>query len=265
MSDKPADSVNSYAKYEPGNDKGEYISSDGLPRVWDGTKWLSPKDALEAGVIEKEAIKEDLSDEDLGHLKAYSGSSCLYKIPGFFVLDLVDSEYSRGRDKPLFFDDLAKAKAEFWKAVKKTVTSGGVNLEDIGRMVHYRSVYSEDGCGENWETASVYDCPGFAVIDYGSFPDTCDVPRFEIHDDVASAKCEVESFVDDLEMNAQDNIEYEWKVAVWNEGEEEVTYGASWQEEVEEEEEDEGDQDDEIVSEDENDTDEENDTAPEAK
>ncbi len=70
-------------------------------------------------------------------------------------------------------------------------------------------------------------------------------------------KSEVESFVDGLEMNAQDNIEYEWKVAVWNEGEEEVTYGASWQED--EEEEDEGDSDDE------DDSDEENDTAPEAK
>ena len=264
MSDKPTKKAKLFSKCEPGTAKGQYLTSDGLPRVWDGSKWLSPKDALEGGIIEKEAIKEDLSEEDLGHLKAYGGGSCLYKIPGFFVLDLVDSDYSRVRDKTLFFDDLAKAKAEFWKAVKETVASGGVNLDDIGRMVHYRSVYSEDGCGENWETASVYDCPGFAVIDYGSFPDTCDVPRFEIYADVASAKYEVESFVDDLEMNAQDNIDYEWKVAVWNEGEEEVEYGASWQEEGEEEEEE---QDDggEAGNEEDSDEEDDDDATPEAK
>ena len=159
-------------------------------------------------------------------------------------MDLTDSRYARSGEKPLFFEDLEKAKAEYWEAIHEAVTSGELDPSDIGRKVHTRSVYSEDGCGENWETARVYECPGFAVIDYGSFPCTCDVPRFEIHDDIDAAKRALESFVDELEMNAQGNIDYTWRASVWNEGEEKVFYGASWQEEEEEEEEEEDDDDD---------------------
>jgi hypothetical protein len=259
MAKKPARRVNPFAKCEPGTDTGEYILDDGQPRVWDGSKWLSPKDALEAEIIDKYRIMEKMTDDDLGHLKEYSGNSCLWKIPGYFVLDLANSDYANGREKLEFFDDLEKAKAEFWKAIKESVESGEVSLEDIGRLVHYRSVYTEDGCGENWETAEVYDCPGFAVIDYGAFPDTCDVPRFEIYRDVDSAKRELESFVEGLESDAEGNIEYEWKASVWNEGEEEVTYGASWQEEEEED----GDDDDEEDGEDE--SEEGDESTPEAK
>jgi hypothetical protein len=75
------------------------------------------------------------------------------------------------------------------------------------------------------------------------------VPRFEIHDDVDEAKSTLESFVDELECNAQGNIDYKWRATVWNEGEEEVEYGASWQDDEDEEEvdsdEDEDDEDDE--------------------
>jgi hypothetical protein len=241
MSEQPSENANLFAQFEPGTETGEYISDDGRPRVWDGEKWLSPKDALEAGIIDKAGVMEELADADLGDLKKYSGTECLWKIPGFFVLDLADSDYANGREKLEFFDDLDKAKAEFWEAIKEAVVSGNVNLEDIGRLVHYRSVYVEGPYGDDWETAEVYDCPGFAVIDYGSFTDTCSVPRFEIHDDVDSAKNELESFVDGLEMDAQGNIEYEWQASVWNEGEQEVTYGASWQEEEEEEEEEDDD------------------------
>lgn len=244
MSDQHAETVNPFAKCEPGTETGEYIKDDGPPRVWDGANWLSPKDALEAEIVDKHVVMEELPESDLGHLKNYCGCSCLWKIPGYFVLDLADSDYANGREKLEFFDDLEKAKAEFWKAIKEAVVSGEVSPEDIGRLVHYRSVYVEGPYGDDWETAEVYDCPGFAVIDYGSFPDTCSVPRFEIHDDVDSAKNELESFVDGLEMDAQGNIEYEWQASVWNEGEKEVTYGASWQEEEEEEDEDD-DQDDE--------------------
>ena len=146
MSDQPADSVNPYAKCEPGTDTGEYILDDGLPRVWDGTKWLSPREALEAEVLDKDAIKEELSDEELGHLKAHGGSSCLWKIPGYYVLDLTDSDYANAANKPRYFDYLEDAKAEFWNAIKEAVESGEVSPEDIGKKVHYRSVYSED-CG----------------------------------------------------------------------------------------------------------------------
>jgi len=270
MSDQHAETVNPFAKCEPGTETGEYINDDGPPRVWDGEKWLSPKEALEAGLVDKHDVMEELTDEELGHLKEYCGSSCLWKIPGYFVLDLADSAYANGRKKLEFFEDREKAKAEFWDAIKEAVVSGEVSPEDIGRRVHYRSVYTEDGCGENWETAEVYDCPGFAVIDYGSFPDTCSVPRFEIHDDVDSAKNELESFVDGLESDAQGNIEYEWQASVWNEGEKEVTYGASLQEEEEVEEEalaaaEEEEQEDDDGQDDEDNSEEPDETGPDAK
>ena len=57
----------------------------------------------------------------------------------------------------------------------------------------------------------MYDCPGLAVIDYGSFPCTCNVPRFEIYDTIEEAKDTLESFVEELECNAQGNIDYKWR------------------------------------------------------
>jgi hypothetical protein len=89
------------------------------------------------------------------------------------------------------------------------------------------------------------------------------VPRFEIHDDVDEAKSTLESFVDELECNAQGNIEYKWRATVWNEGEEEVEYGASWQDDEEEEAEDDEDEDEEEDGED--DSEESDDSTPEAK
>lgn len=194
-----------------------------------------------------------LADADLGDLKKYGGTECLWKILGFFVLDLADSDYANGRENLEFFDELDKAKDEFWEAIKESVESGDVSPETIGKMVHYRSVYSKDSSGGFWETAEVYDCSGFAVINYGSFPSTCNVPQLEIHDDVGIAKNALESFVDELERNAHGNIEYKWRTTVWNEGEEEVELGAWWQEEEEEEEDEE--QNDEDDAEDESTTD----------
>ena len=89
------------------------------------------------------------------------------------------------------------------------------------------------------------------------------MPRFEIHDDVDEAKSTLESFVDELECNAQGNIEYKWRATVWNEGEEEVEYGASWQDDEEEETEDDEDEDEEEDGED--DSEEGDDSTPEAK
>lgn len=96
------------------------------------------------------------------------------------------------------------------------------------------------------------------------------MPRFEIHDDVDEAKSTLESFVDELECNAQGNIEYKWRATVWNEGEEEVEYGASWQDDEEEEEvdsdEDEDDQDEDDESDAaEDESEEDDDSTPEAK
>jgi len=244
MSDPCAETANPFADCKPGKEPGDRVTRGKLPRVWDGTRWLSPWAAIEAKIIQPEEIGQPLPESKTGHLKSYDASSHLLKIPGGYVVNLAGSRYARSGEKPLFFEDLEKAKAEYWEAIHEAVTSGEVAPSDIGRKVHTRSVYSEDGCGENWETARVYECPGFAVIDYGSFPCTCDVPRFEIHDDVDAAKRAVESFVDELEMNAQGNIDYTWRASVWNEGEEKVFYGASWQEEEEEEEEEEEDDDD---------------------
>jgi hypothetical protein len=137
VSEKSAKSANLFAYCEPGTDTGEYIQDDGLPRVWDDTKWLSPKDALEAEIIDKYLVIEELTDDDLGHLKKYCGSFCLCKIPSYFVLDLANSDYFNGREKIEFFNDLEKFKAEFWKAINESVESGEVSLEDIGKKVHY--------------------------------------------------------------------------------------------------------------------------------
>jgi hypothetical protein len=270
MAKKPARRVNPFAKCESGTDTGEYILDDGQPRVWDGSKWLSPKDALEASVIDLGEIGQPVSDADLGHLKNYGDDHHLWKIPGWFVLNLSDWRYSRDWEGPKFYEELPKAKEAFWEAVREAIETQEMDPSDFGRKVHSRSVYSEDGCGGNWETATVYDCPGFAVIDYGSFPCTCGVPRFEIHDDVDEAKSTLESFVDELECNAQGNIEYKWRATVWNEGEEEVEYGASWQDDEEEEEvdsdEDEDDQDEDDESDAaEDESEEDDDLTPEAK
>jgi hypothetical protein len=242
MPDLPADKANPYAHCEPGTEQGQYVPGDGLPRVWDGAKWLSPKDALEAGVIDLTDIGQPVTDEELGHLKAYSDGHHLQRIPGWYVLDLSDWRYSSDGDGPKCFGTLGEAREAFWEAIHEAIQSRELDPSDVGRLVHSRSVYSEDGCGENWETASVYDCPGLAVIDYGSFPCTCDVPRFEIHDTVEEAKDTLESFVEELECNAQGNIDYKWRAKVWNEGEKEIEYGASWQDEEEDEEDEEEDE-----------------------
>ena len=73
-----------------------------------------------------------------------------------------------------------------------------------------------------------------------------DDPVLDPHQlDVDSAKRALESFVEGLESAAEGNIDYEWKASVWNEGEKEVTYGASWQEEEEEEEKEEEEEEEE--------------------
>jgi hypothetical protein len=270
MSEQPADYANPFAKCEAGTETGEYINDDGLPRVWDGEKWLQPKEALEAGIIDKFSVMEELADEDLGDLKEVGGTYWLWKIPGYFVLDLADSDYAYGRKNLEFFENLEEARTEFWNAIKETVESGEVRPESIGKKVHSRSVYSEDSSGGFWETAEVYDCSGFAVIDYGTFPGTCNVPQLEFHYEVSMAKNTLESFVDELERNAQGNIGYKWRTTVWNEGEEEVEQGASWQDDEDEEEVDSDEDKDDQDEDDESDaagdeSEEDDDLTPEAK
>ncbi|MFM8930363.1 MAG: hypothetical protein ACKOS8_00620, partial [Gemmataceae bacterium] len=60
MSDPTAETANPFAHCKPGKEPGDRVTRGKLPSVWDGTRWLSPRHAIESGIIQPGEIGQPL-------------------------------------------------------------------------------------------------------------------------------------------------------------------------------------------------------------
>lgn len=115
MSDQPAEKPNPYAKCKPGEEVGELVTRGKLPRVWDGTQWISLLEGLNERLVDINDIAErrytKCFDSLSGCPAGYTESISVWKGSGLVVLDMRNFEDHR-YERFVPFDSIRDARAQ---------------------------------------------------------------------------------------------------------------------------------------------------------